>query len=128
MPTFPSFSELHIISDLHMGGDTPGRQIFKQETELDTLVNLLLQQQYLLQPQGLVINGDLVDFLAQPHATYFDAQNAETQLGAITKAFPAAWEARRTHSQARRFCLCGTCLTKITAHERVYRDAHDKTA
>ena len=44
---------------------------------------------------ALVINGDLVDFLALEDATYFDWENAERKLSSIIKdpPFKEAWDA-----------------------------------
>jgi UDP-2,3-diacylglucosamine pyrophosphatase LpxH len=93
MQTSPAFSELFVVSDLHLGGDHPSRQIFDQGARFAALVDHLVKRPIATDPQGLVINGDLVDFLAQPDATYFDVENATTQLKAIVEAFPDVWAA-----------------------------------
>lgn len=81
MPSASAFDELYVISDLHLGGE-PGFQIFKQGNEARRLLEYLRQR-----PAGLrvclVINGDLVDFLAEPGATYFDPLGAGAKLDRI---------------------------------------------
>ncbi len=67
---FPSFDELYIISDLHLGGQQ-GFQIFNSGNELERLTKHLrtLSSEKKI---ALVINGDLVDFLAEKPSLHFD--------------------------------------------------------
>jgi len=88
-----TFHELHVVSDLHLGG-RPGFQIFCQG---ETLANLIRR---LAQPSdrrvGLVLNGDIVDFLAEAPATYLDPQGAINKLDRIfyqDQAFSTVWSA-----------------------------------
>jgi len=90
------FDELHIISDLHLGG-RPGFQIFGSTEELAWLIDDLRQRP----PEcriALVINGDFVDFLAQPPALPFDPEGAADKLAAIAEdsAFKPIFCALRT--------------------------------
>jgi UDP-2,3-diacylglucosamine pyrophosphatase LpxH len=85
------FHELHVVSDLHLGGK-PGFQIFCQG---DILANFIKS---LTEPSdrriGLVLNGDIVDFLAEEPARYLDPQEAVTKLERIfyqDKAFSGVW-------------------------------------
>lgn len=80
--TLPTFDELHIISDLHLGGST-GRQIFTSTKEATAFLKHLSAKKK--GQIGLVINGDLVDFLAEPGAVCFDhvPDSAESKLNAI---------------------------------------------
>lgn len=75
------FDEIHVVSDLHLGGE-PGRQIFKGADILAALIESLRAQ-----PDGkkiaLVINGDFVDFLAEPDARAFDPSGAIAKLRRI---------------------------------------------
>lgn len=80
------FSELHCISDLHLGGP-PGRQIFDQGSRLSKLISYLRARQT---PRlGLVINGDVVDFLAEGPAAYLDPAQAIDKLERIVARDPA---------------------------------------
>jgi UDP-2,3-diacylglucosamine pyrophosphatase LpxH len=78
------YDEVHVISDLHLGGSPKGRQIFDLAEPLARFIGHLAQQ-----PKerrvALVINGDLVDFLAEPDATYFDAEGAVAKLDRIMR-------------------------------------------
>ncbi|MFT3766819.1 MAG: metallophosphoesterase [Minicystis sp.] len=73
--------QLHVVSDLHLGG-IPGHQIFNQGQALaaviDHLAGLPLGRQV-----GLVLNGDIVDFLAAEDAKHFDPTGAPDKLRAI---------------------------------------------
>ena len=59
----PRFDELYSVSDLHMGGAEPGSQIFNSGPELAGLIEFLRAKPGMV---ALVINGDMVDFLAEP--------------------------------------------------------------
>ena len=68
------FEELHIVSDLHLGG-SPGKQIFAQTTALAGWIDHLAAAG----PDrriGLVLNGDIVDFLAGDDPKHFDPLHA----------------------------------------------------
>lgn len=81
MQPIPHFDELHAISDLHLGG-VEGRQIFNLAPLLAAVIRDLTSR-----PKDraicLVINGDFVDFLAEPNPTWFDAQGASSRLDRI---------------------------------------------
>jgi UDP-2,3-diacylglucosamine pyrophosphatase LpxH len=93
MQPTPLFDEVQVISDLHLGG-VSGRQIFDQGVTAAALI-----QQLTAQPAkrkiGLVINGDLVDFLAEPGAIWFDPEGAVSRLERIVAdpAFAPVFEA-----------------------------------
>ena len=80
-----AFERLYVVSDLHLGG-APGCQIFDQGPLLAATIRSL--------PAltggriALVLNGDIVDFLAAPGARYFDPEGAVSKLDAI-RADPA---------------------------------------
>lgn len=75
------FDELHVISDLHLGG-RPGFQIFGSTAELAWLITDVRQRPP-TRRIALVINGDFVDFLAQAPALPFDPEGAADKLATI---------------------------------------------
>ncbi len=102
-PVF-EFDEVHVVSDLHLGGETPSRQIFRQGSLLSALIDSLAARPS-QRSVGLVINGDAVDFLAEPQALYFDPENAERKLDDLFgyAEFKPVWEAlQRFVSKVRR--------------------------
>jgi len=75
-----TFDEVHVISDLHIGG-VSGFQIFNQGPRLAAFVRALPAD-----PQrsvALVLGGDIVDFLAEPNAAYLDPLGAVAKLQSI---------------------------------------------
>jgi UDP-2,3-diacylglucosamine pyrophosphatase LpxH len=89
------FDELHVISDLHLGG-RPGFQIFGSTNELVWLIVDLHQRPSACRV-ALVINGDFIDFLAQAPALPFDPEGAVDKLAAIANepAFMPVFNALR---------------------------------
>lgn len=85
--------QLHAVSDLHLGG-APGHQIFDHGPLLAGAIDRLRERAPDAQV-GLVLNGDIVDFLAAPGATYLDPFGAVAKLEAILAdpAFSPVWEA-----------------------------------
>ncbi|MCY2966505.1 MAG: metallophosphoesterase [Planctomycetota bacterium] len=77
----PEFDELYVISDLHMGGKA-GFQLFNQGKLLSRWIDSLAAVPA-AKRVALVINGDMVDFLAEPDATYFDPRGAVNKLNRI---------------------------------------------
>jgi len=95
----PTFDELHVISDLHLGGEE-GFQIFNAGAEAQWLIDRLATES----PDrkiALLINGDLVDFLAERPAQYFDPGNAVTKLNRIARdrSFEPVWQALKRFTQ-----------------------------
>jgi UDP-2,3-diacylglucosamine pyrophosphatase LpxH len=89
----PEFDELYSVSDLHMGGDKPDAQIFDSGTKLADLIKFIGAKPGKV---ALVINGDMVDFLAEPGAKAFDPGGAVDKLDRIAKKDPSfipVWEA-----------------------------------
>ena len=72
------FDEVHVISDLHLGGEK-GFQIFGSTPELVAFIESLATATA-KREIALVINGDFVDFLAETPAAYFDPEHAEEKL------------------------------------------------
>jgi len=78
-----TFGEVHVVSDLHLGGGQ-GAQIFDQGKELAGLIlHLANQPASAGEPLALVLNGDVVDFLAGDDALDFDPDHAVTKLDRI---------------------------------------------
>ncbi|MBI4819047.1 MAG: metallophosphoesterase [Deltaproteobacteria bacterium] len=73
-----TFEQLHIVSDLHIGGP-PGGRIFGQPEVLAQVVNHLASVDP-ARAVGLILNGDIVDFLLGPDAVYFDPITAVAKL------------------------------------------------
>ena len=97
------FDELYVVSDLHLGGEKrveTNFQIFDQGDLLEAWLNGLSQE---TQKQiGLVINGDTVDFLAEPRATHFDPKGAADRLERIFQdpSFVPVWRGLETFLKA----------------------------
>ena len=89
----PLFDELSIVSDLHLGG-ADGFQIFDRGALAAAFIDSLTAKPS-KRRVGLVINGDLVDFLAEPNATWFDPEGATGKLERIVAdpAFSPVFEA-----------------------------------
>jgi UDP-2,3-diacylglucosamine pyrophosphatase LpxH len=88
-----TFTSLHVVSDLHLGGSPAGRQIFDQGAAFTDLIDQLLHLPA-DETHALLINGDLVDFLADPKAVYFDTLTAIDKLNNIftDPAFVPVWD------------------------------------
>ncbi|MGC9945664.1 MAG: metallophosphoesterase [Bryobacteraceae bacterium] len=106
MVPFPKFDQISIISDLHMGGPA-GHQIFRLGGLLGKFVDYLGQAG--TGKRALVINGDMVDFLAEENAMYFDPEGAIEKLNRMRAdaAFAPAWDAlvRYTNTGARHLAI-----------------------
>lgn len=88
------FAELYSISDLHMGGSGDA-QIFDSGAMLARFIGTLTQGD---REVALIINGDFVDFLAEPGAKAFDPDGASTKLDRISSdpSFVPAWNALKS--------------------------------
>jgi UDP-2,3-diacylglucosamine pyrophosphatase LpxH len=89
----PQFDELHVISDIHMGG-APGFQILRETRRLAGFVRWVASQR----PDGrvaLVLNGDIVDTLAEQIDGYVAVHDAEPTIDRIMKdpQFAPVWDA-----------------------------------
>jgi len=89
------FEELYAVSDIHMGGE-PGFQIFNRGKRLGAFIRYVAAQR----PDGdvvLVLNGDVIDSLAEPIRGYvaLDAEEAVRMMTRIADdpAFAPVWEA-----------------------------------
>lgn len=93
MTNLPAYEELHIISDLHIGG-VPGFQIFK---ETQRLANYILKVKD-IRPDGrvaLILNGDVIDTLAEDSGGYVATDKAVALVERILHdpSFACVWQA-----------------------------------
>ena len=88
----PQFDQLSVVSDLHLGG-LSGFQIFNAGEMFRAFVDQLRKGDP-TQKIALLINGDLVDFLAESPAAAFDPAGAVTKLTRIgtDPAFAPVWK------------------------------------
>lgn len=87
------YDELYIVSDIHMGGP-PGFQVLKEGKRLASFIRWIGQQR----PDGrvaLVLNGDVIDSLAENIRGYIAADEAVTMVTRIfnDQAFAPVWDA-----------------------------------
>src|SRR5262249_19693476 len=91
---FPTHDELHVISDLHMGG-APGFQILGQTERLANFVRQVRGER----PDdrvALVLDGDIVDTLAEDVSGYIATDTAVATVERIVDrdpAFSPIWDA-----------------------------------
>ncbi|WP_434149524.1 metallophosphoesterase [Methylocaldum gracile subsp. desertum] len=93
MSEFPAYDEVHVISDIHMGGK-PGFQILRETQRLANYIRWVAAQR----PEGrvaLVLNGDVFDTLAEDIRGYVAVDEATATLTRIMddKSFSGIWEA-----------------------------------
>ena len=88
----PTFEELYVVSDLHLGGSS-GVPIFKQEAELAGLIRHLGARTPPGQGAlGLVLNGDVIDTLAENISGYVATPHeAEEAFERVVALFPSIW-------------------------------------
>jgi UDP-2,3-diacylglucosamine pyrophosphatase LpxH len=93
MNDLPQFDDLHVISDLHMGG-RPGFQILRQTSRLAAYVDHLRLQAPERQV-ALVLNGDVFDTLAEEGSTYIAVETAVSVVTRIMDdaSFKPVWDA-----------------------------------
>jgi UDP-2,3-diacylglucosamine pyrophosphatase LpxH len=98
---FTQFDALYVISDLHLGG-AAGFQIFDAGAELAGLVNHLRTTDP-AKKVALVINGDMVDFLAEKPPLSFDPSDAIAKLDRIVtdQSFAPVWKALKQFTAAK---------------------------
>jgi UDP-2,3-diacylglucosamine pyrophosphatase LpxH len=87
MMNLSAYDELHVISDLHMGG-APGFQILGETARLAAFVRWVRGQR----PDGqvaLLLNGDVVDTLAEDIQGYLAIETAVATVERIIDRDPA---------------------------------------
>ena len=99
--TLPSYDHLYSVSDLHLGGYTGyhagevrNYRVFDQGPALAWWISQIGEFAKCNPRTALVLNGDIVDFLAQENAKPFDPENCLPHLRSITTddAFRPVWE------------------------------------
>lgn len=90
---FPQYDEVHVISDIHMGGK-PGFQILKETDRLAGYIGWVAEQA----PEGkvaLVLNGDVFDTLAEDIKGYVAVDDAVATVQRIMDdpSFRMVWDA-----------------------------------
>ena len=96
----PQFAELYVISDIHMGGRKDGDrnfQIFNRGPRLAELIRSI-QGQRQNEDIALVLNGDIIDSLAEDEVPGFVALDAQTAIRMMERlyddsSFSPVWEA-----------------------------------
>lgn len=93
MSDLPAFDEVHVISDIHMGGK-PGFQILRETARLANYIRWVGNQR----PDGrvaLVLNGDVIDTLAEDITGYVAVDEAVSTVQRIMgdPAFSEVWKA-----------------------------------
>lgn len=91
----PTYDEIYVISDIHLGGQGDF-QIFKDSQRLAWFINHIAHLPA-ERKIALVLNGDIVDFLADQDAKCFDPLRAVAKLEAVLDdlAFQDVWIALR---------------------------------
>ncbi len=78
----PTFKELYVVSDIHLGGrrdDQDNFQIFNRGERLGTLIRHIAGQ-HVDEDVALVLNGDIIDSLAEDEVPGYVALDSETAL------------------------------------------------
>jgi len=98
LPLERTFDELYSVSDLHLGGLGADHQIFKEGSRLAAFIRTLIDP-WQDKSVALVLNGDVVDFLAEDKTDVFDPSGAISKLTRIIgdDAFKPVWEALRDY-------------------------------
>ncbi|MGH7852104.1 MAG: metallophosphoesterase [Candidatus Binatia bacterium] len=93
MNDFPQYDEIHVVSDLHMGG-SEGFQIFRETKRLANYIRWVAGQR----PGGrvaLILNGDVIDTLAENITGYLAVDEAVSTVQRIMRdpSFGQIWDA-----------------------------------
>ena len=93
MSNLPQYDEVHVISDIHMGGPQ-GFQILKETTRLANFI-LWVAAQRAGERVALILNGDVVDTLAEDISGYIAIDEAVSIFQRIMRdpSFARIWEA-----------------------------------
>jgi hypothetical protein len=119
MNDLPVFDEVHVISDIHMGGQ-PGFQILRETKRLANFIRRLAGQR----PEGrlaLVLNGDVFDTLAEDVIGYVAIDDAQATIKRIMEdeSFKPVWDALAAFVKAPRRALViviGNATSKSRFH------------
>src|SRR5918995_1606129 len=93
MDNFPRYDEIHVVSDLHMGG-ADGFQIFRETERLANYIRWVAGQR----PGdrvALILNGDVIDTLAENITGYLAVDEAVSTVQRIMRdpSFRQIWDA-----------------------------------
>ncbi|MBY0416904.1 MAG: metallophosphoesterase [Pararheinheimera sp.] len=94
MSNFPAYDEVHVISDIHMGGAEPSFQVLRETKRLAGYIQWVGKQN----PAGqvaLVLNGDVFDTLAEKSSDYIIVDRAVEVVSSImaNPSFSGIWAA-----------------------------------
>lgn len=94
MSNFPAYDEVHVISDIHMGGAEPSFQVLRETKRLAGYIQWVGKQN----PAGqvaLVLNGDVFDTLAEKSSDYIMVDRAVEVVSSImaNPSFSGIWAA-----------------------------------
>ena len=101
MAVYPQqFAGIYVISDIHMGGRKDGDQnfqIFNRGSRLSALIRYI-DSQHQNEDIALVLNGDIIDSLAEDEVPGFVALDAQTAVRMMERiyndaSFSPVWEA-----------------------------------
>jgi UDP-2,3-diacylglucosamine pyrophosphatase LpxH len=95
----PTYSEVYVVSDIHLGGrkDEEGNfQIFNRGERLGNLIRHITEQRK-DEDVALVLNGDIIDSLAEDDVPGYVAHNGEIALRMMARlysdpSFSPVWE------------------------------------
>src|SRR5687767_161202 len=92
---------LYVVSDLHLGGGAK-TAVFKEGEALAWLIDTVAQEaRDPINPIGLCLNGDIVDFLLGAQAKYLNVDTAAAILDELaqSQAFAPVFAALRRFTQ-----------------------------
>lgn len=86
--TIDNVQHLYVVSDLHLGGLDPSREVFCDDDALAWLVDTC-SERAATESTVLCLAGDIIDFLLAVDAKYFDAERAPSTVEYVaTKQVP----------------------------------------
>ena len=94
MNEFPAFSQVHVISDIHMGGAEKNFQVLRETSRLAGYIRWVSRQAP-EKPVALVLNGDVFDTLAEQSTDYLMIERAVQVVEQImaNPSFIDVWQA-----------------------------------
>jgi UDP-2,3-diacylglucosamine pyrophosphatase LpxH len=95
----PTYSELYVVSDIHLGGRRDAQdnfQIFNRGERLGNLIRYIAEQR-VDEDVALVLNGDIIDSLAEDEVPGYVAADSDTALRMMEhiyqdSAFRPVWD------------------------------------
>ncbi|MBK8473847.1 MAG: metallophosphoesterase [Sphingobacteriales bacterium] len=117
-PIYPNMRQVYIISDLHIGGAAspdPRQRGFRLCTHTDILANFINSLAVSDEATELVINGDMVDFLAEEPFEVF----TESQRAASAKLLRIINREQAFFDALRHFLRQGHSLTILTGNHDI---------